>query len=145
MKRGSPYGPIAAAADPNWGARTWDRARLVASGIEMASLFDYCPPFPSEVYRLQRLVSERTTLSEVDTKSFELFLLVAGSNPQNESSIRKHLQCGACLRGQERIPVRQDENIGYELELARQGCQSTKRHERINAVMPCRIVVQPMC
>src|SRR5260370_33512946 len=71
---------------------------------------------PERAKRLDCLVGPRTAMVKVDSERFEFLLHPSASNSEHDSPTRKYIHCRDFLCGVNRMPLRQDQDAGRDVD-----------------------------
>ncbi len=106
-----------------------------AARAEVPALGDELVLRPHAAHDVDRLVGELVALVEVGTQRRELRLEVAGGDAEDDASAREHVEAEHRLRGQERIPVREHEDVCLHPQLRGRRRRERERDERVERVV----------
>ena len=94
------------------------------------------PSVQIAAHHVDRLVGELVALVEVDAQRGELGLEVAGRDPEDHAPARQHVEAQHRLRGQERVAVRQHEDVRLHAQPGGRRGRERQRDERVERVVP---------
>src|SRR5260370_39272006 len=86
---------------------------------------------PERAKRLDCLVGPRTALVKVYSERLEFLLHPSASNSEHDSPTRKYIHCRDFLCSVNRMPLRQDQYAGRELDCFRNCSNVGARDERV--------------
>ena len=90
---------------------------------------------PDAADHLDRFIEERVALLEVDAQRLVLAADVAGGDGEREPSVGQRVECRRRLGHQERIAVRQHEDVGDQAQPVRDGGTEREGGERVEGVV----------
>ena len=94
---------------------------------------------PHAAHRLERLVEELVAPLEVDAERAVLAAQVAGCHRQREPTAREHVDGGGRLRDEERVAVRQHDDVGDQPDALGHRGDVGERGERVERVVAARV------
>src|SRR5258708_27418042 len=99
--------------------------------FEMLTLKRRSTAAPERAKRLDCLVGPRTAMVKVDSERLEFLLHPSASNSEHDSPTRKYIHCRDFLCSVNRMPLRQDQYAGRELDCFRNCSNVGERYERV--------------
>ena len=90
---------------------------------------------PDAAHHVDRLVGELVALVEVDAQRRELGLEVAGRDAEDHAPAGEHVEAQHRLRGEERVAVREHEDVRLHAQPCRGRGRERQRDERIERVV----------
>src|SRR5262249_12935781 len=89
------------------------------------------------------LLAAPAAIAEILVEGRELDLVPADADAEPEPSAREYVERGRLLRHQRRLPLRQDQDLGREMDLARDAREEREQHEAVVEIIRRRSGVAP--